>query len=270
MRTMHAGQFHGDSRDTRTLGGLTLADAAYEPWHRLPKHAHEHAFFSLLLRGSFTEKLDHGGRTCVPTSLVFYPRHEPHSEVFGPQGGRAFNVEFAGDWMSRMRDFGIREPERSQEMRGSRLNWLATRLYAWFLGEGNGVGVEELAVEMLAELAATGASEGERRRPGWLSRVRDELHARYAEVIRVTDLAKDAGVHPVHLARVFRRYHGCTVGQYVQRLRVEHACGALTDSQASLSSIAFETGFSDQAHFTRRFKELTGISPGLYRRLVTS
>ena len=154
-------------------------------------------------------------------------------------------------------------------MRGSRVNWLATRLYAWFLGKGNGLGAEELVLEMLAELGGMGASRGERRAPGWLARVRDQLHARYGVVIRVADLAHEAGVHPVHLARVFRRHHGCTVGKYVQRLRVEHACGALSESATSLSSIALETGFSDQAHFTRRFKELTGMSPGQYRKLVT-
>ena len=99
---MNAGQFHGNARETRTLGGLTLADAEYEPGHRLPKHAHEHAFFSLLLRGAFTEKLDAGCRRLLPTSLVFYARHEPHSEVFGPQGGRSFNVALGGEWMARM------------------------------------------------------------------------------------------------------------------------------------------------------------------------
>jgi AraC family transcriptional regulator len=53
-------------------------------------------------------------------------------------------------------------------------------------------------------------------------------------------------------------------------LRIEHACSALSETGSSLSSIALETGFSDQAHFTRRFKELTGMSPGRYRTLVTN
>ena len=123
---------------------------------------------------------------------------------------------------------------------------------------------------MLAELGGMRASGRARRAPRWLSQVRAQLHARYEQVIRVTDLAHEAGVHPVHLARVFRRHHGCTVGKYVQRLRVEHACGALTESGTSLSAIALETGFSDQAHFTRRFKEVTGVSPGVYRKLVTN
>ena len=56
----------------------------------------------------------------------------------------------------------------------------------------------------------------------------------------------------------------------------EHTWAAAADSAAlaqtgdSLAAIAYDTGFSDQAHFTRRFKEATGTSPGAYRRLLTS
>ena len=44
---------------------------------------------------------------------------------------------------------------------------------------------------------------------------------------------------------------------------------ALADEARPLSAIAFATGFSDQAHFTRRFKEMLGLPPGQYRRLVS-
>jgi AraC family transcriptional regulator len=101
-----------------------------------------------------------------------------------------------------------------------------------------------------------------------LDRIREALHERYAEVIRVADLADDAGVHPVHAARVFRRQMGCTIGQYIRQVRIERACADLVDPTRTLTDIALSTGFSDQAHFTRRFKELTGFTPGRYRRVV--
>ncbi len=46
-----------------------------------------------------------------------------------------------------------------------------------------------------------------------------------------------------HLARTFRRCHGCTVGDYVRRLRMEFACQRLADSEAFLAQIALEAGF---------------------------
>lgn len=106
--------------------------------------------------------------------------------------------------------------------------------------------------------------------PEWLEAMRAEIHARCCESIRVTDLAEAAGVHPVHAARVFRRHLGCTVGEYVRRLRVERARSQLLDTDRTLSSIAIGTGFADQAHFTRRFKEVVGVPPGAYRRLAVN
>lgn len=269
MKRMRSGEFHGARRETRRVAGLTLAETEYEPGHRLPLHAHDNPFFSLLLRGSFTEKLERGGRTCVPTSLVYYPENEPHSEAFAGQGGRAFNVELAPGWVERLDEEGLRRPDRSFETRASRLNWIATRLYASFAeGDGASVELEELALALMSAMSAQGRRVDERRPPPWLARVREVLHARASERVSVTELADEAGVHPVHLARVFRRHHGCTIGEYVRRLRTERACAALAHTETPLSVLALDAGYADQAHFTRHFKRVTGITPGAYRTLL--
>lgn len=267
MRTLGRGEFHGTRRVRALVSGLTLAESDYPPGYRLPLHAHEQPFFSLVLRGCFRERLERGSRECVPTSVVFYGAHEPHAEVFGAQGGRAFNVELGPDWISELRERGVHEPGGTTSTRSSALNWLATRLYATFRHDGSELAAEELVLEMIAELARERASDEERGEPAWLGRVRDVLHERYDEVVRVAELADAAGVHPVHLARVFRRRFGCSLAEYQRRLRISEACDRLAGDE-SLSTIALRTGFSDQAHFTRRFKELTGMPPGRYRRVV--
>ena len=265
---MQAGEFHGTRKETVTHAGLTFAETEYAPAHRLPEHAHERAFFSLLLRGTFRERMERGTRDCIPTSLVFYPEHEPHQEAFGDEGGRAFHVELGGPWIDRMKEEGMTYQAGSTETLTGRLNLLMTRLYAWLVWDGVGVGAEEIVLEMLAGLTPVDDLGEESRRPAWLDRIREVLHQRHTEVIRVSELADEAGVHPVHAARVFRRYMGCTIGQYVRHLRIERACAELVVPSSSLSEIALATGFSDQAHFTRRFKELTGLTPGRYREVV--
>jgi len=267
-RTMKTGEFHGTRRETHRHAGLTMAETEYIPGHRLPEHAHEHPFFSLLVRGSFREDLKRGSRDCIPTSLVFYPEHEPHEEAFGENGGRSFHVELGSTWLNRMRDEGMAYAAGSSETLTGRRNLLMTRLYAWFLSRGPSITAEEIVLELLAEVTRTTHLGREPSAPAWLERMRELLHARYREVVRVSELADEAGVHPVHAARVFRRHFGCTIGEYVLTLRIEDACAALGDPNESLSMIALATGFSDQAHFTRRFKEATGLPPGAYRRLV--
>ena len=82
-------------------------------------------------------------------------------------------------------------------------------------------------------------------------------------------MARRAGVHAVHLSRAFRSHFGCTVGDYIRQLRVEHARKQMTHTSTPLVDIAADAGFSDQAHFTRIFKRLTGMTPGQYRARAT-
>jgi AraC family transcriptional regulator len=130
--------------------------------------------------------------------------------------------------------------------------------------------VEGLALELAGEAVRAPAGG---RRPGdprWLGRVRELLHARFREPLSLHALAREAGVHAAHLARVFRRSCGRTVGDYVRRLRVEAACRQLETGSASLIEIALTNGFAHQAHFCTAFKRITGQTPGQYRRAVRS
>ena len=82
----------------------------------------------------------------------------------------------------------------------------------------------------------------------------------------MTEVAATVGVHPVHLARVFRLHYGTPVGAYVRGLRLEWAAGRLTASDDNIAQIALQSGFYDQSHFTRAFKHQFGLTPLAYRR----
>ena len=112
------------------------------------------------------------------------------------------------------------------------------------------------------------ANSSGRRFPKWLERVRDILEQRFAEPFKLSEIAAEAGVHPVHLAREFRKYYGTSVGEYLRRVRIEYACRELMGSDAAVTNIAFAAGFADQSHFSRTFKRLCGTTPGRYRASV--
>ncbi len=123
---------------------------------------------------------------------------------------------------------------------------------------------------MLQLLATAGRADAaeQPRRPAWLRDVRDLLHERAPASASLSHLAGAVGVHPVHLARSFRREYGVTVGQYARELRLEWAISQLPLADASLAEIAAGAGFADQSHFTRAFRAHTGVTPGRYRELV--
>jgi AraC family transcriptional regulator len=81
-------------------------------------------------------------------------------------------------------------------------------------------------------------------------------------------LAADAGVHPVHLARVFRRHNGESIGSRLRRLKVLRAFEQLPDSRRALAEITLDSGFTDQSHLTRVFRQVAGRPPGAVRRLL--
>jgi AraC family transcriptional regulator len=99
-----------------------------------------------------------------------------------------------------------------------------------------------------------------------LLRTRDSLHSRCAEPFDLQKMARDAGIHPVHLVRSFRRHFGTTPADYARQLRVERSCELLTRSKMPLAEIALSAGFGDQSHFTRTFRRFMGVTPAVYRR----
>lgn len=105
----------------------------------------------------------------------------------------------------------------------------------------------------------------DRQSPRWLERARESVHQRFRQKFRLEDLARDAGVHPVHLAAAFRKHYRASVGDYIRRLRVECAARELERPGVALADIAARAGFADQPHLTRVFKQYLGLTPGEYR-----
>lgn len=72
-------------------------------------------------------------------------------------------------------------------------------------------------------------------------------------------------MHPVHLTRTFRRFFGCTPGEYLRERRLEKAASLLAGSRLPLSEVALESGFADQSHLAKAFKRAYGVTPSEYR-----
>ena len=101
--------------------------------------------------------------------------------------------------------------------------------------------------------------------PAWLGVARECLDDQCNRDVRVSDVARVVGVHPVYLARVFQRYVGCAPGEYLRRRRVVLACALLRQTTRPLSDIAEACGFGDQSHFANVFRRRMGLTPSVYR-----
>jgi AraC-like DNA-binding protein len=85
------------------------------------------------------------------------------------------------------------------------------------------------------------------------------------EPLSLEDAADVAHLSPSAFSRFFKRATGKTFVRYVNELRVARACRRLTETEDSIASIAFESGFGNLANFNRRFKEIKGTQPREFR-----
>ena len=92
--------------------------------------------------------------------------------------------------------------------------------------------------------------------------LRENLHGR----IRLSELARECGLSVSHFARSFKLSFGTSTHQWLIRHRIEFAQDLMRGTNKSLMEIAIQSGFSDQAAFTRAFQNAVGVAPGSWRR----
>jgi AraC-like DNA-binding protein len=98
-----------------------------------------------------------------------------------------------------------------------------------------------------------------------LLRAKDLVDARYAEPLRVADLAAEAGLSRAHFSREFRRAFGEPPHAYLLSRRLERAAALLRSTDRAVVAICFEVGLSSVGSFTTSFTRAYGITPTAYR-----
>jgi AraC family transcriptional regulator len=259
---LKAGEFLGNAVRVHEWGGLTLSEHAYPAHARLPRHEHRRAYLSVPVSGSYEERWGTRRTSCSSSVAVFHPSGEEHADLFHGAEARVLSIEVDEGWCEHLRDAGARVSERI-ELRGSTFARGAARLrHMLSLRDHPPVlRIEACTIDLLAELPSRG---DETRAPRWLVTVIERIHDARPARPSMSDLSRAAGVHPVHLARTFRRVHGRTIGEYVRSLRLEQAMELLR-GRDPIGEVALAAGFSDQSHLCRELKRAIGVTPKEFR-----
>ncbi len=99
-----------------------------------------------------------------------------------------------------------------------------------------------------------------------IDRILAYLHQHYQGKIRLDDVANEVGSSISNLCAFFRKATGQTVLEYVNKLRISHACQQLRETNLLVSDIALQAGFSNLGHFNRQFKSLKHLTPRQFRK----
>jgi AraC-like DNA-binding protein len=123
-----------------------------------------------------------------------------------------------------------------------------------------------LGVALLFErYGASRLAQPETSCPTAVSRAVDFLQARACDHVNLEDTSRASGVGLYHLIRLFQKHLGLTPYAYLTQVRIAKSRQLLRLGEP-VAQVALDVGFADQAHFTKRFKQLTGTTPAFYAR----
>ena len=248
---------------------VKVEEELYAPGLCIPRHFHNTANFIYTIAGAHWSGHSRGGDICAPGTVRFLPAGELHENYF-PVGCRAVEIELRQPLFDLAAEHGntICSPgELAHPSAGA----LGARLYREFRRRDD-VSLLDMEAVTLQLLLSGGQDSNPRgdSAPPWLLRIREMLREEEHPRLTLAELSRSIGRHPVQISRQFHRYFGCTISEYMRRVRIAKAQSLLRCRDLGVAEIALACGFSDQSHFTTAFRRLTGVPPHRYRLQISS
>jgi len=240
--------------------------------HQFAPHVHDGYGLGVIEAGQ--ERFDYRGREHLAPagSIVLMQPGEIHTGgPASPQGWRyrmlyldeAVLAAYLGGERGWRFDSAVRQGDTRRAMA------MAAALRGLWNAEGAAAADAALA-EVLALLAplATGQREQASARPDAarpFAHVVEALHSDLAREWRLAELAALADLSPFHFQRAFKAAHGISPHQWRMALRLAEAKRRLARGEPP-AEVAAAVGLADQAHLTRRFAGMYGVTPARYQR----
>lgn len=242
--------------------GISVCEVAYKQEVSEDWHCHENMHFTLFLKGGTVEQRKHYTTLQTAGNLSFFRSFEPHLNYKTSFDSKNLNIEIESSFLEK---WELTEAGVACFMKNTVKSKLLTlKIYAECLV--NDTFTDDTLGMLLTQFSTDSVFFRKNSTPPWVGQLFDLLEDHWNQTLCLTDIAGILGIHPITLSKHFPRYFGCTYGEYVRRLKICHAL-RLIRQKISLTEIAFLCGFSDQSHFIRTFKHLTGFLPGRYKKV---
>lgn len=221
--------------------GFALTPSGHELWESrayIPRHRHERPYAALVLAGSYEESGSRGRFRVHAGDVLLHDAFDAHLDRFQSGGARIFSLAVQA-WPS---DVGIAQVRDFDA-------------------------IVRTAERDAIEAAALLSTELRCKRPvhyDWPDMLADDLLSDPG--CRLDEWARDRSLAPSSVSRGFRKVFGVTPAGFRLDARARRAFRMITASDLSFAAVAAATGFADQAHMGRAIRELTGATPGHWRR----
>ncbi|MGN0659128.1 MAG: helix-turn-helix domain-containing protein [Emergencia sp.] len=122
--------------------------------------------------------------------------------------------------------------------------------------------VSESLIELITKNMLSSIYNG---RSQIVTRALQFINKNYREKISLKDIEVNLHVNSSYFSTLFKQEMGVTFTDYLNSLKIDHACHLLTETNLSIIDISLSTGFEDQSYFTKVFKKAKGMTPKAYR-----
>src|SRR5215831_13155447 len=198
------------------VDGFVVTETVRQAGMLLRSHYHDFTNVSLAVEGSFIETIGTHPREINPASLVIRAAGERHANRYH-HFSRCIIVEITPAKAALVSD-NLPRFDCAAHFKNEQFGGLARSFHREL---HSGDASRMFALESLVfDLLAHATRQSSRLEPRAVGQVRDILQSNRSERVRLTDIAKSVGLHPTTLARQFRRHHGCSVGEYLRRIRL--------------------------------------------------
>ena len=243
--------------------------AHYRAGERHLPHAHPGLQISVVLRGGVAERVARQTENARELSVVVKDPGVVHEDVFDRSDTVMASLGFPDATLADL----VERRESAMPWRWTHDPCVAAPFLSLVSRSKNGIrnlsADDDDITDLVAAITARRTvSNGEP--PAWLRVIVAEITDAWHPGLSVGSLARSANVHPVYLARSMRRWYGHGVAEAIRRSRIRHATQGIARAASTVSTIAHDDGFADEAHLCREFARTTGLTPGRYRRLITA
>ncbi|MEU1084232.1 AraC family transcriptional regulator [Streptomyces sp. NPDC005908] len=231
-----------------------------------PMHVHDAWTLLIVDDGAVRYDLDRHEHGTPHDTVSLLPPHVPHNGAPATADGFRKRVLYLDS--SRLGDDLIGAAVDRPDLRDLLLRRRVGQVHAALVRPGDELEAESrltLVGERLREhLRSREGAAPRRPDPVLARRLRELLDERVTEGLTLVEAGAVLSAHPAHLVRAFSGAYGIAPHQYLMSRRVGRARRLLLDGR-SPGAVAADTGFYDQAHLTRHFRRLVGVTPGRYR-----
>ena len=249
----------------RVPGVVEVFHAHYTEYS-YPMHVHDAWTLLIVDDGAVRYDLDRHEHGTPHDTVSLLPPHVPHNGSPATPDGFRKRVLYLD--ASRLGEELIGRAVDAPDLRDPVLRRRVGQVHAALARPGDELEAESrltlIGERLHAHLRPRGAPLAPRPDPVLARRLRELLDERVVEGVGLEEAGGLVSAHPAHLVRAFSTAYGIAPHQYLMSRRVDLARRLLLEGRAP-ADVAGATGFYDQAHLTRHFKRLVGVTPGRYR-----